>query len=484
MKRIKSYIPKYRVLKAEAEYVHKLLRGYSEPDKRLFNHILQSNSRQHHQHPAGSPIPWTTIQKHLPGAVGFRLSPFVEIGGFWPGHCREFRVKDEYLLEYLRISTQMSAEKYLQEPKICFDTGRLMNSPPRSRVTDSSRNPLPRWTRTSIEVLVRNGCLANLAAIEAHVHKRGADLDEAKLYLDKDSREFKRIKGRYINDSSCRAAFLDYKPVQYSGDIWFYTPAWEAKSTGRLHVHGGCMQSASGEMKRLAYSGIDDLKNYDIKSSQVFITIMLLEQAGLDASWLIEYIDTPNYKVEYGNRAGIPGDLFKRIVIAMCMGAHLPKTTQNAEYRENSILDYLVEAAQDAHHLSVLLKSLREIVEPLAAVLKQWHKYLLDEYIPQNKKGAYLPNAVGRHLNLNELRLNHPQYKWSDVSKVAAHLLQGLEAACIQEMIARSDEANFAPISCEHDGFIVSSGEPDLQLWNEITERYGLGGMMLVCKDL
>jgi hypothetical protein len=125
----------------------------------------------------------------------------------------------------------------------------------------------------------------------------------------------------------------------------------------------------------------------------------------------------------------------------------------------------------------VLLKGLRGVVEPLAVVLKRWHKYLLDEYIPQNRIGAYLPNAVGRYLPVNEIRL-------IDVPKVAAHLLQGLEAACIQEMIVRSDEANFKPISCEHDGFIVSSGEPDLLLWNEITKRHGLGGMNLVHKDL
>ena len=472
------------MLKVEADYIRNLLSNYGEPDVRLFNHILQSNLRQHHQHLDGSPIPWTTIQKYLPGAVSHKLSPFVEIGRYWRGHCREYRVKDEYLIEYSSISSRMSAEAYLVESKICFDTGRLMSNPPRSRFTDKSRHPLPEWTRAAIKVLARNGCFANLAAIETHVQQRKADLNEGSLLYKKDSPEYQRIKGRYLNDSSCRKAFLDYKPVQHSGDIWFYTPTWEAKSTGRLHVVGGCMQSASGDMKRLAYSGIDDLKNYDVKSSQVFITINLLEQAGLDASWLIEYIETPNYKEEYGRRAGISGDLFKRIVIAMCMGAQLPKSLLNSEYSEYSILDYLAEIACDKQHLSVLLKDLRAVVEPLSSVLKEWHRYLLDTYIPKHRRGAYLPNAAGYYLNLNELRLNHHRYKWSDVARVAAHILQGLEAACIQEMIGRSEEANFTPISCEHDGFIVSSGEPDLILWEEITQRHRLAGMELLRKDL
>lgn len=476
-KRVKSHIPKYKMLKAEADYIHNLLPGHSEPDKRLFNHVLQSNIRQYHHHPAGSPIPWTAIQEYLPGAVAHRLSPFVEIGRYWPGHCREYQVKDEYLIGYSNISLQMSAEEYLQHPRICFNTGRLMNTPPRSKLSSSSRNALPALTRAAIETLSRNGCLANLPAIESHIQQRKINLDAANLLKEKENLEYRRIKGRYINDFSCRAAFLNYKPVRYSGNTWFYRPAWNVISTGRLHVAGGCMQSASVDMKRLAYSGIEGVKNYDIKSSQVFITIILLEQAGLDASWLIEYIETPNYKEEYGKRAGIPGDLFKRIVIAMCMGAQLPKSMRNSEYSEYSILDYLAEIAEDEQHLSALLKGLRGVVEPLAVVLKRWHKHLFDEYIPQNRIGAYLPNAVGRYFPVNEIRLK-------DVPKVAAHLLQGLEAACIQEMIARSDEANFKPISCEHDGFIVSSGEPDLILWNEITQRHGLRGMQLICKDL
>ncbi len=481
-KNVKSHIPQYRMLRAEADDVRNLLRCHSEPDVRLYNHVLQSNIRQHHRHAAGSPIPWTTIQRYLPGAIAHRLSSFIEIGGYWPGHCREYRVKDEYLIAYSEIGGLMSAEEYLAEPHVCFDTGRLMNSPPLSKLTYPSRMPLPEGTRAAIKVLDRNKCLANLPAVEMHEQQRRAEYQEVSQHHDKANAEYKRARGRFINDSSCRAMFLDYKPTRYSGDIWSYKPAWRATSTGRLHVVGGCMQSASGEMKRRAYSGIEGLKNYDIKSSQIFITITLLEQAGLDASWLIEYVETPNYKEVYGNRVNIPGNLFKRIVIAMCMGAQLPESIEQARYAEFSILDYLAEVAHDKHHLSELLKGLREVVEPLVRALKQWHAYLLDKYIPKHRRGAYLPNAAGFYLNLTELRLTLD--KGSDVPKVAAHLLQGLEAACIQEMIGRSAEANFTPISCEHDGFIVSSGEPDLTLWDEITCRHGLTGMQLVYKAL
>jgi hypothetical protein len=484
MNKNKSKIPKhYRVLKVESDYIRTLLRGYSEPDIRLYNHILQSNIQQYQQHPEGSPIPWSTIQKYLPGAASHRLNPFVEICGYWPGHCRVYRVKDEYLFDYLNISSEMSAEQYLLEPHVCFETGRLMNTPPRSILTDEAHHPYPPQIRAAIKVLMRNGSLANLPAIEAHVQRRETEFNATNVLDNNDDEDSKKAKGRYINDRSCRKAFLGYKPIHQSGDIWFYRPQWYAVSTGRLHVKGGCLQSASGDMKRVAYAGIDGLRNYDIQSSQVYIAVVLLEQAGLDASWLKDYYCRHDYDW-YGSQVGIPGKLFKRIVIAICMGAYLPKLNPKMWNEENSILKILGEIAQDEEHLLLLLRLLRDVVGELAAVLKDWHRYLLTDYVPANKVGGYLRNAVGMNLALYDLKFFHRREKWRGASRIAGHLLQGLEAACIHEMIARSDEAGFRPISCEHDGFIVSFGEPDAAMWDEITARHGLAGMQLVNKEL
>jgi len=470
------------VLRSQASYLHCLLADYDKPEKLLYNHILQSNIQQYHQHPEGSPVPWRTIRKYLPGAISHRLKPLLEIGGYWPGHCRVYRVHEEQILEYTGISARLSLEEHLSEPYVCFETGRLMNTPPQSRLTSNSRHKLPPIPRAAIEVLSRNGCLANLRGIESTMRIREAEYEAACTRPDCDPLEREKLKGRLINDRSCRDALYQYQPVQYSGDIYFYRPAWKAISTGRLHVVGGCMQSASGEMKRVAY-GIEGVENYDIVASQVFITIIQLQQAGLDASWLIDYYDRHNYEW-YGEQAGIPGKLFKRIVIALCMGAYLPTVGQLAKVDRSSILRILSEVAEDEQHLATLVSDLREVVGDLAAVLKDWHHHLLSHYIPANRVKGYLPNAVGMNINLTELNLDQDRYRSEDMSRVVAHLLQGLEAACIQEMIARSDEANFKPISCEHDGFIVSSGEADMSLWNEITAGYGLGGMKLIPKAL
>jgi hypothetical protein len=481
MGKIQSHIPAtHRLLKEEALYIRNLGIGLSEPDIRLLNHFFQSDLIQNNTYPNGSPVPWLTIQKDLKGAVSFRLKALVNIGQRWRSHCRQYRVKEEYLDGYVAISAGMSAEQFLIEPKVIFETMRLASGPPQSSIQDSSGHPLPPVIRAAIEILTRNGSYCNLPEIDKHVQQRKMEM-LSKMGLD----DCRSAKGRYYNDASCRKAFLYFNPERHCGDLWRYRPAWYAVSTGRLHVTGGCLQSASGAMKRAAYSGLPGFKNFDVKSSQVFIAIELLRRANLDPSWLIDYIETPNHKEVYGKAAGIPGSLFKRIVLAICMGAHLPRKTSNHAYRDNSILNYLSEIAEDEEHLSQLLAQLWEVIGPLSGVLKEWHSYLLDVYVPKFRiKGGYLPNALGKHLALHKLKLHDPRQKWVDVSRVAAHLLQGLEGACIQEMIGRSNEAGFTPISCEHDGFIISSGEPDLTMWDDITQRYGLKGMELVEKPL
>ncbi|HJQ27237.1 MAG TPA: hypothetical protein VKA60_25335 [Blastocatellia bacterium] len=470
------------MLRCQYRYLHELLPDYDLPEKRFYNHIMQSNIRQCRQHPEGSPVPWRTIRKDLPGAISHRLKSLLKIGGYWPDHCRVYQVHEEHLLEYTGISARLSAEEHLSEPYVCFETGRLMNTPPQSRLTSDSNHKLPPIPRAAIEVLSRNGCFANLPGIDSVMRMREVEYEAACARPVCAPLERERLKGRLINDRSCRDSFYSYRPVQYSGDIYFYRPAWKVVSTGRLHVGGGCMQSASGEMKRRAYE-IEGVENYDIVSSQIFITITLLQQVGLDASWLIDYYDLHNYEW-YGEQAGIPGKLFKHIVIALCMGAHLPTVGQLARIERSSILKILGAVAEDEQHLASLVRDLREVVGDLAAVLKDWHRHLLDHYIPANRVKGYLPNAVGMNINLTELNLDQPRYRSEGISRVAAHLLQGLEAVCIQEMIARSDEANFMPISCEHDGFIVSSGKADMSLWSEITAGHGLGGMKLVQKAL
>ena len=489
-----SYIQnRHAMTRPEADYLRSLLRGYDEQDQAFACHVMVSNILQCHSRPDGSPIPYVAWKKKFPKANPFELRPFIEVGEFRIGRCREYRWKDEFIREYLEITDRMSIEEYSQEPKVYFETMRKVSSQSGSRMYDENRNEEPPLIQEAMSVLDRNRGYFNGSLIEAHVQKRRHVMEQAELNFGPDSKEFKAARGRYINDSSCRTSLLEKYPVHYNEDIYSFTPRWKARKTGRLYFEGGGLQSASSEMKRLAYTGLSGFKNFDAVSCQVFIARNLADRAGIQTNFLTDYLENPRYREEFGQYVGVPGSVIKQIVIALCMGAYLPSSIDRytlssdrlpeEKYCKNAVLDYLSEYADNREQLAQKLGRLIEVFGPLKKILRSWHRYLLDVYVRENQKrgaGGYrLPNAVGKYLSLNMIGKGAIA-----AQKITAHLLQGTEAAVILEMIARSDEANFTPISCEHDGFIISSGEPDLILWDEITRKHGLAGLQLVPKDL
>jgi hypothetical protein len=166
----------------------------------------------------------------------------------------------------------------------------------------------------------------------------------------------------------------------------------------------------------------------------------------------------------------------------------MPKTAKGYADRDNTILDSLAEVANGEDEMKLLLERLWATIGEMAEAIRKWHIYLLDRYIPANKVkergGYYLPNAIGKNLFLGDLKLDHPYLRLVDVSKVAAHILQGLEAAVVLSFIGEQDPAACVINSCDHDGFTVSAGEPSLALWDDLTARFGLAGLRLEEKEL
>src|SRR5262249_25265877 len=135
---------------------------------------------------------------------------------------------------------------------------------------------------------------------------------------------------------------------------------------------------------------------------------------------------------------------------------------------DERVLEGFVERAQDT-------------LRPLADSLKGFREWLRLNYIPANKvrggRGFVLYNAVGMPLPLWKHKTPYMLEACA-----AAHILQGLEQACIQEQIVR--DTNCHVISIEHDGFIVNQGEPDMGLWADITAKHGLPSLKLEEKPL
>ncbi len=427
----KSYIPRHlKMLRPQADFLNEQLDKIDclPADRRFLAFNVISYAHQAYKYSDGIPIPYETYKLAMPGANPFRLKELLHISNFWKGHCREYRPSDSLMMGYLGISSRMSAEELIATDMVDFVSGRRMNRPPRSKRVDDNKNSYPSLVRATIEKLTANGGGVMLGNMERHYRSLYSDIQSRSNSIDSKTRR------RFANNTSCREHLLRFPMEHEGGGLYSFTPAWRTHNTGRIYSIGGCLQSASRDLKRAAYKDMPGFMNYDIKSCQPFITIILIQQAGLDAQPLIDVIQRPNYKDYYASALGISPDIAKRIIIALCMGACLPRTIKNMQERNNSILEYLADFAEDESgeidesKLEMLLKRGREVLGSLAECLKNWHRHLLESYIPIHKKkggkGFVLPNAVGMTLPLWELHLDRPRYRWVGVARVAAHLLQ------------------------------------------------------------
>lgn len=206
-------------------------------------------------------------------------------------------------------------------------------------------------------------------------------------------------------------------------------------------------------MKKAAFNNIENLRNYDLRSSQVIGLIQQFKSAGLDTSWLENYKDNKLAKKNYADQIGIEVDVWKRCLCAVIMGGSVPRN----EKSKGKVLEYLIEAANGDPLLTLEYTSkFAEVIEPLSNALSKWHEWLLDFYVEKvgyyNGGKLYIANATGVKLCINDL----PNGKdiWARKAKVAAFVLQGQEAAFIHCLTALSLQYDDKVLQNEHDGLI------------------------------
>jgi len=204
-------------------------------------------------------------------------------------------------------------------------------------------------------------------------------------------------------------------------------------------------------MKEAAYSGIDDLHNYDIRSAQPSILWGLMKERDINSSFLRSYLDNPNAKYEYADKTGLTTKTWKALLCAMCMGGYLPKDI----HRSEGDIRHLLEADLGCS-LKAQYRQIYNVVQPFWNDIRRWQ----DRFIKwientryQGRGGYWIRNKVGCRMQVPTLLRMRKNRGW--LPPAIAFILQGREAYFIHTLTVLLDDTNVEVIGNQHDGLVT-----------------------------
>lgn len=320
---------------------------------------------------------------------------------------------------------------------------------------------------------IRENAGAVAALVEAWEKENGEPRTEA-------YREYQRLRFRYLNDASCLTALLRQRGEETDQPgIFRYRLAYRHQTSGRAGQIGGGLQSCSREMKAANYRGlgesseVPDVRNYDLVASQPSFLVELFEEANemgggeldkrpLDPSWMVAYLKAgSNAKEGWARRVGVSVKTWKTVLISLLMGATLPK---KPEASDGSVVRCLRENEPSCSTPQGLAKTFRKLADalrPLEQEIRRWHRWTDSALVERvgvtcGKTERAVHNAAGETYIWDREAPAHRRRR-----ELAAHLLQGKEAAFILHLIGLADDHGFEVIAHEHDGLVTIGSIPE-----------------------
>lgn len=484
----KSYrgyiIQSYKVIAPQLEFIQGCLVKVKEDDTRkLFCHILASQIIDPWK--LAVPVYSLLLKDKLPKAdwmelVAYDLIDYSEYSTA-ANKSRRFWVKPELVDNFIELGNIPTDEEVAVDKFNLFNS-RKSNQICKNQKFDKNRNKEPQLITDAIDLI--NKAFFNLREIEAYLLALENRTQIIKQNLGKEHHKYVSARSAHINDKSCFKSILAQDPIKVTDEIWAYTPAWKVQMSGRVsHIRGG-LQSCSREMKAAAYKGVEKLRNYDLKSSQINGLIQQFELAKLDTSWLEGYRDNPNAKYDYAAAVGISVDCWKDCLCSVIFGSYvgLPskKNKSKLETGEGdlpAVLSYLNEEAEgDINQVMATLVKFMDAVASLKGEIDKWHGWLLDTYVKKmGYRGVggslFVKNAAGKILDYTDLQNKLPEWKLK--ATIAAFVLQGQESAFIHELTLLSLKHDYQVVANEHDGLVTLGSIPD-EAVDEAAAKSGL----------
>ena len=444
----KSYIlSNYKVSNTTYQFIHSKLQGFSPEQERFFLHVLCSHlidlGRERYEilsgwDSLGIKIPFVTIKAEF--ERNFSWHPLegkglLEASDFCTGQCRYFQVQPTLFQEVLaQVQEQIIHPD--GSPAVNLFDGTAYD------VTyalgqDGSR-PSSKLMRDALRILHVVDCPINVAAIQEHLVRL-------------------ETKGKPLalqNDKLCAQSM--FAGMKRQGDLGLYTPSYAPQSSGRIGELGGGVQSCSRAMKQAAFSGVEKVHNYDLRSSQGYVLLQELRLAGIDDSWLAAHLG-PGAFEQHADQLDLPKKLYKRCFFSTIMGAtHIWLEGEHVGCIQEGLLGHFGSPKAAREKFAEVVRQLH----PLQQAVRQWAEWLLNSpacpHRRKTQRRECLENAAGQMYLIDRARAE------KDLKgEAAAHMLQGQEAAYIHHLTILSKNFGFVPVSNQHDGLITVGVVPD-----------------------
>ena len=466
-KKSESYIKgHYKVLKSQYDLISNMMWWANEDSCIFVAHIISCQLYKYREGDEGYvPIPYSVrsifckdaeIEKLIESEIIERLiidETTEHTYSIEHGICTSYKVADNIIDEFVKLEN-MTAAEYIKAAKVNLFTGKRCRAINKSTLTDHTNNSYPKLIVNAIKCI--KNCTFELAPVEKHINNLKHNMIGAEFVHGPASSEFKTARGQFYNDNACLKNALNQNAVEILPGFYTFIPNYSVSDTGRIHTF---MQNASREMKEAAFSNVENLKNYDLRSSQAIGLIQQFELAGLDTTWLENYKNDKQAKYRFAAQVGVSVDTWKKCLCALLMGGYLPKKA--SETSSAKITEYMMDEADGDFIKAVEYQSnFATVVKPLKVEIDKWHNWLLDTYVTKIGNYAagklYLSNPTGKRICIDDLPSGNKI--WQRKAKVAAFVLQGQEAAFIHHLTVLSLQYDYKVIQNEHDG-VVTVGE-------------------------
>ena len=496
----KSYLPHMDKLpKIAIDYVwHNLLKEQDNKTKELFFIIRKSQEINISKYNGITPIPYKLIKKEgyseaLEILKSLNIVKFTEFS-ISNHKCRKYCINWNIYYEIEKLIPARVKDYYDHNWQMYNGiTNKAVRKSKKCHHEIYKYNKRKKKDELIVSQIVANGilpikyCKFDYISVEKYLNSKREDCLKGHL------RKSEELK--YLNNERCYRNIL-MNGFKVQDNLLIYCPKYRGQKTGRRSEIGGGFQSCSREMKHEAFNSVSNIRNYDLKSSQMYGLKYAFISARFDTSVVDKYFGID--KAIWASKVGIDKDTWKGLMY----GAYFDGFPLNYFKKDDTIMNKktytMLKCEIVRKHICKFLnieveynfennrhecedtkennQAIKQILlafyiqnKELIKALQKWRDYLVKDYFNSNydPKGdkKYIWNRSNMPIEMTQYMNTKGVINSKGKRDLASHILQGQEALFISYITSYSVETNcpYKVIADQHDGVIVEG---------EITQDY------------